>query len=133
MPDGGKLLGLGHNLVIVEGETGFGNGQHRKFRGIFQIHAFGPLQVEKMLQGMFAKRQEGQLDPWRIVLRALGKVGMAQEGMGPNGGQQVAHQGQMQHLLGSHQRNHALPPFDSFELGRRHALAHVTLQTESCE
>src|SRR5437868_4916780 len=133
MPDRGKILGLGNNLVIVEGETGFGNGQHCKFRGIFQIHAFGPLQVEKMLQGMFAKRQEGQLDPWRIVLRALGKVGMAQEGMGPNGGQQVAHQGQMQHLLGSNQRNHALPAFDRFELSRRHAFAHVTLQTESRE
>ena len=86
-----------------------------------------------MLQGMFSKRQQGQLDPWRIVLRALGKVGMAKEWMGPNGGQQVAHQGQMQHLLGSNARNHALPPFDRFELSRRHALAHVTLQTESRE
>ena len=133
MPNRGKILGLGNDLVIVEGEIGFGNGQHGKFRGIFQLHSFGPLQVEKMLQGMFAKRQEGQLDPWRIVLRALGKVGMAQEGMGPNGGQQVAHQGQMQHLLGSNQRHHALPAFDRFELSRRHAFAHVTLQTESRE
>ncbi len=129
--DRGKILGLGNNLVIVEGETGFGNGQRCKFRGIFQVHAFGPLQVEKMLQGMFAKGQQGQLDPWRIVLRALGKVGMAEVWMGPNGGQQVAHQGQMQHLLGSNQSNNALPPFDGFELSRRHALAHVTLQTES--
>src|SRR5947209_9717805 len=33
--DRGKILGLGYNLVIVEGDTGFGNGQHCKFRGIF--------------------------------------------------------------------------------------------------
>jgi hypothetical protein len=58
---------------------------------------------------------------------------MAQEWMGPNGGQQVAYQGQMQHLLGGNQRNHALPPFDGFELSCRHALAHLTLQTESRE
>src|SRR5207302_10064398 len=79
MADRGKILGLGNKLVIVEDETGFGNGQHGKFRGILQIHAFGPLQVEKLLQGMFAKGQQGQLHPWRIVLRALGKVGMAKE------------------------------------------------------
>ena len=133
MADRCKILDLGNNLVIVKGETGFSNGQHCKVRAIFQIHAFGSLQVEKMLQGMFSKRQQSQLDPWRIVLRALGKVGMAQEWMGPNGGQQVAHQGEMQHLLGSNERNNALPPFDRFELSRRHPLAHVTLQTESRE
>ena len=49
MPNSGKLLVLGNDLVIVEGETGFGNGQHGKFRGICQIHAFRSLQVEKML------------------------------------------------------------------------------------
>src|SRR5438874_2224115 len=130
MADRGKILGLGNDLAIVEGGTGVGNGQHCKFRGIFQIHAFRSLQVEKMLQGMFSKRQQSQLDPWRIVLRALGKVGMAQEGMGPNGGQQVAHQGEMQHLLGRNERNNTLPPFDRFELSRRHPFAHVTLQTE---
>ena len=87
-----------------------------------------------MLQGMFAKRQQGQLDPWRIVLRALGKVGMAEVWMGPNGGQQVAHQGQMQHLLGSNQRHHALPAFDRFELSRRHAFASMQEdKTASCD
>ncbi len=101
--DRGKVLGLGNNLVIVEADTGFGSSQHRKVRSILQIHSFGALQVEKMLQGMFAKRQQGQLDPRRIVLRALGEVGMAQVGIGPDGGQQVAHQGEVQHLLGSHE------------------------------
>src|SRR5215469_7130366 len=131
--NGGKLLGLGHNLLIVEAESGFGKSQRSKFRGIFQIHPLGPLQVEKMLQGMVAKGQQGQLDTWRIVLRALGEVGMAEVGMGPDGGQQVAHQGEMQHLLGSNERNNLLPAFDRCELSCRHALVHVTLQTKSGE
>ena len=58
---------------------------------------------------------------------------MAHVWMGPDGGQQVAHQGEMQHLLGSNQRNFALPQLDGCELSRCHALAHVTLQTECRE
>src|SRR5207247_7443125 len=65
--DRGKILGLGNDLVIVEGETGFGNGQHGKFRGIFQLHSFGPLQVEKMLYCMFATMHYGESYPWCIV------------------------------------------------------------------
>src|SRR5207248_11186514 len=91
---------------------------------------FGSFKKEKVLKRILSKGEQGKPNTWRIVFRLLRKVGTTEVWGRANCGKQVAHQGEMKHLLGGNVRNDPLPALDGLELLCRDAFADVTLQTE---
>ena len=67
MPDGREVLRLGHDVPL-------GHQRHRLMRrqveprGALVFHPLRPLQEDEMLQRLLAERDEGQVDPGRIVV-----------------------------------------------------------------
>ena len=103
---------LRDNLPSIDEQTGFGNSQHFEFRCVLQIHALGPLQEEKVLQGITAKGQQAELDSWGVVPGVLREVWPAKERDRSDGGEQIVHQGEVQHFLRGDQGDLALPAGD---------------------
>ena len=63
----------------------------------------------------------------------LGEVWPAKERDRPDGGEQIVHQGEVEHLLGGDQGDLALPTCDRFQLRLRDALTDVALHTKGGE
>jgi len=136
VPDRGEVLQPGHDVA------GLGQRHRAAVRGqalgVVQRHALGALQEYEMPQRRLAEGQQRQLDPGRVMLGRLRQVRPGQVRGRPDRRQQIVHQGQVKHLLGSHVPD-LLPPAGDrgqFRLGqplvgrllegeyREHVLAH---------
>ena len=75
-----------------------------------------------MPQRPLTERQERYLDLWWIPSRPDRQVGALEMGRGPDSGQDVGGQGQMQHLLLDDVDESGLPGLDSVQLVGREPL-----------
>jgi len=95
--DGLVVLRHGHQLVAVGQRLGPADG--REALGVVQVHPLGALQVDEMPQGPLAEPEQRELHAWGIPARHDPKVGPVQVRRGPDRGEQVGGQGQVEHLL----------------------------------
>ena len=86
-----------------------------------------------MAQCLLAERQQRQLDPRRVVIGGLRQVRPGQVRGSADRGQQVVHQGQVQHLLGRHVRDLLAPSGHRRELPLRQSLLGGLLERERRE
>ena len=124
--DGLVVLGDGHELVAVGQRLGLADGGEAL--GVGQVHPFGAFQVDEVPQGSFLEPDQGDLHPRRIPARQDGEVRPVQVWGGPDGGEQVGGQRQVQHLLLDDVDEHLLPGGHRGQL-----LAAETLVTAALE
>ena len=105
--DGLVVLGDGHQLIAVGQRLGLADGGEAL--GVGQVHPFGAFQVDEVPQGSFLEPDQGDLHPGRIPARQDGEVRPVQVWGGPDGGEQVGGQRQVQHLLLDDVDEHLLP------------------------
>jgi hypothetical protein len=76
---------------------------------VAQVHPLGALQVDEVAQGPLAEGDQRDLHAWGVPARQDRKVRPVQVGRGPDRGEQVGGQGQVEHLLLRHVDEHLLP------------------------
>ena len=100
---------------------------------VVQRHALGALKEHEVTQRLLAERQQRQVNARRVVAGRLREVGPGQVRRGPDRGQQVLHQRQVQHLLGGDMHDLPAPARRGGELGIGQPLARGLLQRERRE
>ena len=128
VPDGLEILAARDDLA-------FGHGRDRAAVGghplrVVQVHALRSLQEHEVLERGLAERQQRQVHAGRVVGGGMREVRPGQVRGAADGGQQVLHQGQVQHLLGGDVADVLAPALDRLRLFGAQALGFGLLQRE---
>ena len=104
VPHGGEVLAARDDVAVLHGWRRRGRGllERGHALGVLEVHALGALEEHEMAQRLIAERQQGQVHARRVVAGGLREVRPGQVRGRADGGQQVLHQRQVQHLLGGH-------------------------------
>ena len=104
VPDRGEVLAARDDVAVLHGWHGRGRSllERGHARGVLDVHALGALEEHEVAQRLLAERQQRQVHARRVVAGGLREVRPGQVRGGADGGQQVLHQRQVQHLLGGH-------------------------------
>jgi hypothetical protein len=97
VPDGLEVLAAGDDLAFGHGRDGAAVGGHPL--RVVGVHALRALQEHEVLQRGLTERQQRQVQAGRVVAGWVREVRPGQVRGAADGGQQVLHQGQVQHLL----------------------------------
>ena len=112
-----------------------GHGRDRAAEGghplrVVQVHALRALQEHEVLERGLAERQQRQVHAGRVVGGGMREVRPGQVRGAADGGQQVLHQGQVQHLLGGDVADVLAPALDRLRFLGAQALVLGLLQRE---
>ena len=131
VPDRGEVLAAGDDVASPnEGRRPVDRGQSL---GVVQRHPLGALKEHEVPQRLLAERQQRQVNAGRVVAGGLREVRPGQVRRGADRGQQVLHQGQVQHLLGGDVHDLLAPALHRGGLGVGQPLGRGLLQRERRE
>ena len=128
VPHGGEVLAARDDLAVLHGRGGAAERGHPG--RVLDVHALRALEEHEMAQRRLAERQQRQVHAGRVVAGGLREVRPGQVGGRADGGQQVLHQRQVQHLLGGHVRDLLAPSLDGLFFFCGQALVLRLLQAE---
>ena len=128
VPDGLEILGARDDLARLHRGHRAAEGGHPV--GVLEVHALRALKEHEVAQRLVAERDQGQVHARGIVAGGVREVRPGQVRGAADGGQQVLHQRQVQHLLGGHVRDLLAPSADGLFFCCREALLLRLLQAE---
>jgi hypothetical protein len=125
---GGEVLGARDDLAVLHGGGGAAERGHPVRVG--EVHALRALEEHEVPQRRLTERQQGQVHAGRVVGGGLREVPPGQVRGRADGGQQVLHQRQVQHLLGGDVRDVLAPALRRLGFFLGEALGLGLLQAE---
>jgi hypothetical protein len=128
VPDRGEVLAARDDLACLHRGQRAAEGGHPV--GVLEVHALRALEEHEVAQRLFAERHQGQVHARGVMAGGVGEVRPGHVRGSADGGQQVLHQRQVQHLLGGHVRDLLAPSLDGFLLVCGEALVLRLLQAE---
>ena len=128
VPHSREILAARDDLAVLHGRRGAAVRDHPG--GVLDVHALRAFEVHEVPQRLVAERHQRQVHAGRVVAGGLREVRPGQVRGRADGGQQVLHQRQVQHLLRGHVGDLLAPSSDGLFFFRGQAFGLRLLQAE---